>query len=110
MESDPGALKVTFYHNNDDYDEFIFYHRGEFFSRDNIEPGMTTLHPAGFTHGPHPKAYEASKSPAKTETDEVAVMIDTRDPLDVGDAAAAVEWPDYVLSWGARDRYDTVGE
>jgi len=110
MESDPGALKVPFYHNNDDYDEFIFYHRGEFFSRDNIEPGMTTLHPAGFTHGPHPKAYEASKSPAKTETDEVAVMIDTRDPLDVGDAAAAVEWPDYVLSWGARDRYDTVGE
>ena len=110
MESDPGALKVPFYHNNDDYDEFIFYHRGAFFSRDNIEPGMTTLHPAGFTHGPHPKAYAAAQGPAKTETDEVAVMIDTRDPLDVGNAAAAVEWPDYVLSWGARERYGKAAE
>jgi homogentisate 1,2-dioxygenase len=26
-------------------------------------------------------------------------MIDTRDPLDVGDAAAAVENPAYVDSW-----------
>ncbi|MEE8371698.1 MAG: homogentisate 1,2-dioxygenase, partial [Sphingomonadales bacterium] len=49
IESDPGALKVPFYHNNDDYDEFLFYHRGEFFSRDNIHPGMTTFHPFGFT-------------------------------------------------------------
>ncbi|MEI6628340.1 MAG: homogentisate 1,2-dioxygenase, partial [Alphaproteobacteria bacterium] len=42
IESDPGALKVPFYHNNDDYDELIFYHRGQFFSRDNIHPGMVT--------------------------------------------------------------------
>jgi enoyl-CoA hydratase/carnithine racemase len=58
IESDPGALKVPFYHNNDDYDEVIFYHRGEFFSRDNIKPGMVTFHPCGFTHGPHPKAFQ----------------------------------------------------
>ncbi|MDX1487130.1 MAG: homogentisate 1,2-dioxygenase, partial [Acidiferrobacterales bacterium] len=57
IETDPGALKVPFYHNNDDYDEVIFYHRGEFFSRDNIHPGMLTLHPSGITHGPHPKAF-----------------------------------------------------
>ncbi|HGF7235848.1 TPA: homogentisate 1,2-dioxygenase, partial [Vibrio cholerae] len=56
IESDPGALKVPFYHNNDDYDEVLFYHAGDFFSRDNIEAGMVTFHPAGFTHGPHPKA------------------------------------------------------
>jgi homogentisate 1,2-dioxygenase len=31
IESDPGALKVPFFHNNDDYDEVIFYHRGEVF-------------------------------------------------------------------------------
>lgn len=51
IESDPGALKVPFYHNNDDYDEVLFYHAGDFFSRDNIEAGMVTFHPAGFTHG-----------------------------------------------------------
>ncbi len=48
IESDPGALKVPFYHNNDDYDEVLFYHAGDFFSRDNIERGMVTFHPAGF--------------------------------------------------------------
>jgi homogentisate 1,2-dioxygenase len=28
FETDPGAIKVPFFHNNDDYDEVIFYHRG----------------------------------------------------------------------------------
>ena len=83
IESDPGALKVPFFHSNDDYDEVIFYHAGEFFSRDNIKPGMITWHPNGFTHGPHPKAFAAGAKAAKTMTDEVAVMIDTRDPLDI---------------------------
>ena len=45
IESDPGALKVPFFHSNDDFDEVIFYHQGEFFSRDNIQPGMVTFHP-----------------------------------------------------------------
>lgn len=99
IESDPGALKVPFYHNNDDYDEVIFYHKGNFFSRDNIEAGMITLHPCGFTHGPHPKAFAAGARHARTETDEVAVMIDTRLPLDVAELPEGVENPDYVNSW-----------
>lgn len=99
IESDPGALKVPFYHNNDDYDEVLFYHKGNFFSRDNIDAGMITLHPCGFPHGPHPKALAASQANPKKETDEVAVMIDTRAPLDITEAAASVENPDYVYSW-----------
>jgi homogentisate 1,2-dioxygenase len=99
IESDPGALKLPFYHNNDDYDEFLFYHRGEFFSRDNIHPGMATFHPSGFTHGPQPKAYATAMKYARKETDEVAVMVDTRDPLLVSDEADAIEWKDYVNSW-----------
>ncbi len=99
FESDPGALKVPFFHNNDDYDEVIFYHRGEFFSRDKIEPGMMTLHPCGFTHGPHPKALQNAFEQQSQGTDEVAVMIDTRDALEICDAAASVEWHDYVDSW-----------
>ncbi|CCN71477.1 homogentisate 1,2-dioxygenase [Vibrio nigripulchritudo] len=99
IETDPGALKVPFYHNNDDYDEVLFYHKGDFFSRDNIDAGMITLHPCGFPHGPHPKALAASQSNPKKETDEVAVMIDTRLPLDMTDTAKSVENPDYVYSW-----------
>jgi homogentisate 1,2-dioxygenase len=99
LESDPGALRVPFYHNNDDYDEVIFYHRGQFFSRDNIHPGMVTLHPSGITHGPHPKAYEAAKKFARAETDEVAVMIDARDALEVAELPEGVEWAGYVDSW-----------
>ena len=99
FETDPGALKVPFFHNNDDYDEVIFYHRGEFFSRDAIRPGMVTLHPAGFTHGPHPKALERMLVQPQPTADEHAVMIDCRDALEIGEAARAVEWAGYVDSW-----------
>lgn len=99
IESDPGALKVPFFHNNDDFDEVIFYHAGDFFSRDNIEPGTITWHPSGFTHGPHPKALAAGQASAKTFTEEVAVMLDTRDPLQAGPALDAVELKAYADSW-----------
>lgn len=99
FETDPGAIKVPFFHNNDDFDEVIFYHRGDFFSRDNIRPGMMTLHPSGFTHGPHPKALESMLAPKKKQTDEYAVMVDARDPLDVAPAAMSAEWSDYADSW-----------
>lgn len=99
IESDPGALKVPFFHNNDDYDEVIFYHRGEFFSRDNIHPGMMTVHPAGITHGPHPKALATGEKAARDQTDEVAVMIDTRDAVEVAAPLAFAEWKGYVDSW-----------
>jgi len=99
FETDPGAIKVPFFHNNDDYDEVIFYHAGDFFSRDNIHPGMMTLHPGGFTHGPHPKALGNMLVQKKPATDEYAVMIDTRDALEIQPGAAAVEWTGYVDSW-----------
>jgi homogentisate 1,2-dioxygenase len=99
FETDPGALKVPFFHNNDDYEEVIFYHAGDFFSRDNIHPGMLTFHPAGFTHGPHPKALTRMFDQNKPATDEYAVMVDTRDPLDVSGLAGDVEWAGYVDSW-----------
>ena len=101
FETDPGALKVPFFHNNDDYDEVIFYHAGDFVSRDNIEAGMMTFHPSGFTHGPHPKALSRMLVQPKATSEEYAVMIDARDPLDVGPSAAAVENTAYVDSWKA---------
>ena len=99
FETDPGAIKVPFFHSNDDFDEVIFYHSGDFFSRDHIHPGMVTLHPAGFTHGPHPKALSRMHVQPKAMTDEYAVMIDAREALEVGEAATPVEWAEYHQSW-----------
>lgn len=99
VESDPGALKLPFYHSNDDIDEVLFYHRGQFLSRDDIRPGMVTFHPAGFVHGPHPKAFERSMTAAPAFTEEVAVMLDARDPLEATADAGRLECRDYEHSW-----------
>ena len=90
---------MPFFHSNDDFDEVIFYHRGEFFSRDNIHPGMVTYHPVGFAHGPHPKALQNALRQKKEATDEVAVMVDTRDALEIDQPARSIEWDGYVKSW-----------
>ena len=58
-----------------------------------------SLHPSGFTHGPHPTAFSRAHAGDRTMTDEVAVMIDTREALDINDALGATEWREYVNSW-----------
>lgn len=97
FETDKDALKVPFYHQNIDYDEVLFYHDGNFFSRDNLHAGMISLHPAGFPHGPHPKAFQNVE--AKTHTDEYAVMIDTWKPLHADNHMKNVEVQEYWKSW-----------
>lgn len=94
---DPLALRVPFFHANVDYDEVLFYHRGSFFSRAGVGPGMVTFHPAGIHHGPQPGAVKAAAT--KERTDEVAVMIDSRAPLRPTGAATSVEHVDYWKSW-----------
>ncbi len=96
-EQDPEAMRVPFFHRNTDYDEFIFYHDGNFFSRDNITPGMATLHPRGIHHGPHPKAL--ANQAKRTQTEEYAVMLDGLNPIRVLPAGEAAEWKEYWKSW-----------
>ncbi len=95
--SDEGVLKVPFYHSNIDYDEVLFYHQGNFFSRDNIDAGAITFHPQGINHGPHPKAFE--KADDKEFTDEFAVMIDARYPLKLSEVFQKHENKNYWKSW-----------
>ncbi|MGQ0831941.1 MAG: homogentisate 1,2-dioxygenase [Microthrixaceae bacterium] len=105
LEEDPDALRLPFFHRNVDYDEVIFYHRGEFFSRAGIAPGMFTWHPYGLHHGPQPGARArdaaAAADPAagRRVADEVAVMIDAHEALVPTDAAAAIDVEGYVDSW-----------
>ena len=94
---DPEALKVPFFHSNIDFDEVLFYHSGEFFSRAGIAPGMLTFHPQGIHHGPQARAGERAKSAQRTE--EVAVMLDTRRPLQPMAPAESVEILEYWKSW-----------
>ncbi len=97
IESDADALKVPFFHQNIDYDEVLFYHAGNFFSRDNLHSNMMSLHPAGFPHGPHPKAF--ANQGKKTFTDEVAVMVDSVKPFQIDPEFEKVELKEYWQSW-----------
>jgi homogentisate 1,2-dioxygenase len=93
----PETLRVPFYHANIDNDEVIFYHRGNFFSRANIGEGYMTLHPQGLHHGPQPGAVKGSTT--KTETDEVAVMLEAEKPFTISDDLMQADIPEYVHSW-----------
>jgi homogentisate 1,2-dioxygenase len=97
LESEEGAMKVPFYHRNIDFDEVLFYHAGNFFSREGISAGAVTFHPQGIHHGPHPNA--AKNAADKTQTEEIAVMIDARNPLFPTEAAGSVEFREYAMSW-----------
>ncbi|MBS1964090.1 MAG: homogentisate 1,2-dioxygenase [Bdellovibrionales bacterium] len=94
---DPRAMRVPFYHSNIDYDEVLFYHAGDFFSRTGIRPGMLTFHPQGIHHGPQPGAI--ARTEGVSRTNEIAVMIDTRRPLRHAAAANGIEVQDYWRSW-----------
>ncbi len=93
------AVPAPYNHANVDSDEVLFYCGGDFVSRKGagIEQGSITLHPAGFTHGPQPGSVEASIG--AQETHELAVMIDTRRPLQLGPAALEIEDESYAWTW-----------
>lgn len=103
IESDPGALKVPFFHSDEDVDEVIFLHRGQFFSRDNFGPGMLSVHPCGFPHGPQPKAFAIGAKRQRAETDEVALYLDSRDALEIAEMPPGIEDLDYVNAWKPRE-------
>jgi homogentisate 1,2-dioxygenase len=96
----PDAVKIPYHHSNVDSDEVLFYADGSFMSRagSGIERGSVTVHPAGFVHGPQPGSYERSVNADRTE--ELAVMIDTFRPLQLGVRAREQAGDDdYMHSW-----------
>ena len=62
-----------------------------------IEQGHISLHPAGIPHGPHPGATE--RSIGKSETGELAVMVDTFKPLQITEEAMKIADEEYYKSW-----------
>ena len=93
----PLAIPAPYNHSNIDSDELLYYVAGDFMSRNDIKEGNLTLHPAGIVHGPQPGAME--RSIGKTETNELAVMIDTFKPLQVTEEALKIDDGKYWKSW-----------
>ena len=98
----PDSVPVPYYHSNVDSDEVMFYVGGDYEARkgSGIDIGSISLHPGGHAHGPQPSAIEASLG--AEFFDELAVMVDTCKPLELGEAGLAAEDHDYAWTWAGR--------
>lgn len=98
----PQAIPVPYYHSNVDSDEVMFYVGGDYEARkgSGIGIGSISLHPGGHAHGPQPGAAEASIG--AEFFDELAVMVDTFRPLELGEGALACEDEAYAWTWAGR--------
>jgi homogentisate 1,2-dioxygenase len=98
----PLSIPVPYYHSNVDSDEVMFYCGGDYEARkgSGIEQGSISLHPGGYAHGPQPGAVE--RSLGAEFFDELAVMVDTFRPLELGGAGLECEDDGYAWSWAGR--------
>ncbi len=104
----PDSVPVPYYHSNVDSDEVMFYVGGDYEARkgSGINIGSISLHPGGYAHGPQPSAIEASLG--AEYFDELAVMVDTFKPLELGEGGLAAEDPAYAWTWAGRSRNQDV--
>ena len=95
----PLAVPVPYYHSNVDSDEVMFYCGGDYEARkgSGIAQGSVSLHPAGHSHGPQPGAVE--RALGAEFFDELAVMVDTFRPLELGEGGRACDDGRYAWSW-----------
>jgi len=93
----PDSIPAPYNHSNIDSDEVLYYVDGDFMSRNHVEKGYISLHPAGIPHGPHPGAME--RSIGQKETQELAVMVDTFKPLKLTKSAMNLDDGEYYKSW-----------
>jgi homogentisate 1,2-dioxygenase len=98
----PLAVPVPYYHSNVDSDEVMFYVDGDYEARkgSGIGKGSVSLHPGGHSHGPQPGAVE--RSLGAESFDELAVMVDTFRPLELGEAGSAADDGRYAWTWSGR--------
>jgi len=104
----PLAIPAPYNHSNINSDEVIYYVAGNFMSRRGVEIGSFTDHPAGIPHGPHPGTVEASIG--RDATEELAVMVDTFNPLFLTKQAMALDDDRYPFSWLPPDAAEAARE
>ncbi|MBL8101730.1 MAG: homogentisate 1,2-dioxygenase [Anaerolineales bacterium] len=93
----PEGIPAPYNHSNIQSDEVLYYAEGNFMSRKGIDRSDISLHPFGLPHGPQPGMTEASIG--KTETQELAVMVDTFHPLQITKQGAVLEKTEYMSTW-----------
>ncbi|MDP6684953.1 MAG: homogentisate 1,2-dioxygenase [Candidatus Marinimicrobia bacterium] len=93
----PESVPAPYAHSNVDSDEILYYVKGNFMSRTGMEEGSITFHPMGLPHGPQPGKIEESLG--KKETTELAVMVDTFNPLNMTIHAKNIDETEYPYSW-----------
>ncbi len=95
----PLAIPVPYYHSNVDSDEVMFYVDGDYEARkgSGIGKGSISVHPGGHAHGPQPGATEGSIG--IESFDELAVMVDTFRPLELGEGGRACDDGVYAGTW-----------
>ncbi|MCE0763630.1 homogentisate 1,2-dioxygenase [Pseudonocardia kujensis] len=98
----PLSIPVPYYHSNVDSDEIMFYCGGNYEARkgSGIGQGSISLHPGGHSHGPQPGAVE--RSLGVEFFDELAVMVDTFRPMELGEGGIAAEDDAYAWTWAGR--------
>ncbi len=98
----PLAIPVPYYHSNVDSDEVMLYAAGDYEARkgSGIGKGSISVHPGGHPHGPQPGATEGSIG--VHYFDELAVMVDTFRPLDLGEGGRASDDGTYAWTWAGR--------
>ncbi|MCD2191972.1 homogentisate 1,2-dioxygenase [Actinomycetospora endophytica] len=105
----PGSVPVPYYHSNVDSDEVMFYCGGNYEARrgSGIGQGSVSLHPGGHSHGPQPGAVE--RSLGVEYFDELAVMVDTFRPLELGEGGRAADDGRYAWTWSGRGPEGELG-
>lgn len=100
----PLAVPVPYYHSNADCDEVMFYCGAKAPAREgsSIERCSVSLHPGGFPHGPQPGVVQ--RSLGAEFVDELAIMVDTFGPLEIGEGGTACEDDSYAWSWAPGQR------
>jgi homogentisate 1,2-dioxygenase len=98
----PLSAPVAYYPALVAFDEIVFLAVGDPVARkgSGIGKGSISVHPGGHSHGPMPGAVEAAIG--KHYFDELAVMIGTCRPLELGEAGLAVDDGRYAWSWSGR--------
>lgn len=101
LDYHPKAVPCPWPHSNVDCDEVLFYVHGDFTSRKGISRHSISFHPGGIPHGPHPEKYE--RSVGVQRTDELAIMVDTFEPLCATEAARSMEDKNYHYTWDSKE-------
>ena len=94
---------MPYYHSNVDSDEVMFYCGGELRGPQGLghRAGLgARCTPAATRHGPQPGAVE--RSLGAESFDELAVMVDTFRPLELGEGGVASDDGRYAWTWAGR--------